>query len=408
MTPLGRLQLRASEIRSRLSELGGDENLTDESRAEIDTLRNEYRDVETRTQALMLATDEPVVTETTSEDRALDALRGRVDFGNYLGAALEQRAVIEGPELEYNQALHLPGNRFPMEVLTQGVELRAAIDGDSQTNQGTWLDRVMAGTAAQALGVSFRNVAPGIASFPVTSAGGDPAQRGRAQAAAASTYTATITEMKGKRAAIHGVYQIEDDARLPGLSDAIRRDMAAAMVAGIDKTIFIGDSTASPNDGDVVGLTTAAIDEVTITQAQKVKGDEILKKLVALVDGIYATGLGDLRIVTTVGSNVLWTGQVHAATVENQTVAQFLRNSGIDWTTRGEIEENTANGDFGAFVGLSRGIDGAGIAIVHDSGQMIVDPYTDADDGGVRLTLNYLWDFGLPRPANFRRIKYVT
>ena len=54
------------------------------------------------------------------------------------------------------------------------------------------------------------------------------------------------------------------------------------------------------------------------------------------------------------------------------------------------------------------GIDGAGVAAVWDAGELIRDPYTDAAKGTVHLTLCWLWDFGLPRPENFQRLKFVT
>ena len=44
--------------------------------------------------------------------------------------------------------------------------------------------------------------------------------------------------------------------------------------------------------------------------------------------------------------------------------------SGVSWTARGGIDANTANGDFGAYIGLSRGIEGAGIAAVWEQGQL--------------------------------------
>ena len=65
----------------------------------------------------------------------------------------------------------------------------------------------------------------------------------------------------------------------------------------------------------------------------------------------YAASLADVRVVSSVGANVLWYGTVHAATVDNETVAQFLMRSGMAWTVRGGIDTNTANNDFGAYVG---------------------------------------------------------
>ena len=77
------------------------------------------------------------------------------------------------------------------------------------------------------------------------------------------------------------------------------------------------------------------------------------------------------------------------STAENQTLAQFLRASEINWSTRGDIENATTNGKFGAFIGRGRGIDGAGVAAVWDAGELIRDPYTSAAKGEVVLTLNY-------------------
>ena len=125
------------------------------------------------------------------------------------------------------------------------LEERAARDGDAEANQGTWLDRVFAGTAAERLGISFRSVAPGVAAFPVTTAGGAPVQRGRTEAVTESTYTVAVTEIKPSRAAVHGIYSIEDDMRLPGLADGIERDMRMAMTERVDRSVFLGDSGAN-------------------------------------------------------------------------------------------------------------------------------------------------------------------
>ena len=89
-------------------------------------------------------------------------------------------------------------------------------------------------------------------------------------------------------------------------------------------------------------------------------------------------------------------------------MAHFLRESGLSWTIRGEIEADTTNGKVGAPLGRGRGLQGAGIAAVWNSGVLIRDPYSDAAAGEVALTLSYFWNFGLPRPTNFARLKFVT
>ena len=180
MTDLQKLELRATELRKRLADIGTMAELSDETRSEMDTLKAEYTDNDSRQAALKIAGDvpaEPVETRqaTDREARELRDLRANIEFGRYVAAAMAGGGVHNGPELEYNQHLGLAANYFPMEMLApKPLETRAARDGDAMASQATWLDRVMAGTAAERLGVSFRTVAPGVATFPATTAGGSP------------------------------------------------------------------------------------------------------------------------------------------------------------------------------------------------------------------------------------------
>ena len=410
MTPIQTLEIRAGEIRKRLAEIGGLADMTDEVRSELDTLKTEYADNDGKRAALMIAGDgKPTIVETvSSEARELVELRSKVNFGKYVAAAMSGNGVGDGAEREYNQHLGIADNYFPMELLAGKYEERAKRDGDAEASQGTWLDRVFQNTAAERVGISFRPVPPGVSAYPVTTAGGSPAQRGRTEDAAESTYTVDVTEIKPARRAVHGIYSIEDDMRLPGLSEAIERDMRMAMVESVDRAVFNGDTGANENTADITGMKTASIDETTLTQANKVKADETLKWFLALVDGKYAGMLGDLRVVTSVGANTLWYGSIHNSAAANETIAQFLMASGLAWMARGAIDTNTANGDFGAYVGLGRGIEGAGIAAVWAQGQLIRDPYTGAKSGEVQLTLNYLWQLAFPRTDNFKRLKFVS
>ena len=78
-------------------------------------------------------------------------------------------------------------------MLANEFEERAIRDVDSGVSQNTWLDRVFAGSAAERVGISFRPQSPGVASFPVTTAGGSPAQRGRTEDTAEGTYTVAVS-----------------------------------------------------------------------------------------------------------------------------------------------------------------------------------------------------------------------
>ena len=94
MKPLDLLRVRAMEVRVRLAELATAE-LTDESRTEMDTLRNEYTDLERRQAALMIADDTPAPVETadTAEGREYRDLRNAASFSRYVAAAMAGKGV---------------------------------------------------------------------------------------------------------------------------------------------------------------------------------------------------------------------------------------------------------------------------------------------------------------------------
>ena len=98
MTPAQKLELRRSEVRQRLGELSALEGdaFTDDMRAETDRLAAEYRDLETRHRAALIAGDVAAEDGTTTEapegDRERAELRARATLGGYLSAALGGRA----------------------------------------------------------------------------------------------------------------------------------------------------------------------------------------------------------------------------------------------------------------------------------------------------------------------------
>ena len=421
MTKSQELALRRSEIRQRLNEVAKleGEALTDEIRAEADKLTTEFRDVETRWRAATVAEGAEAEEHRAEFDAGgngdgetaeLRALRGRVRLGAYFGAAAEERAV-DGVEAEYSAARGIRGGFFPLDLLAPEAkrpELRAETAADAQSNQGTWLDRLFATTAAMHMGITFESVMPGIASFPVTTAGAGAAQRGREELTADAAWTVGVTELKPTRNAVRAVFTVEDAMRLPTLEEALRRDLSMALTEGVDRAIFEGDSGADEND--VTGIQTAAnVVEQEVTQAHKIKGGNVLAAFANLIDGKHAAMASDLRTVLTVGAYRLWMHTLaNSGNAVDTTILEFLRRAGIEVIARGGIESNTAAGDFGAFIGRGRGIEGAGVAAIWNAGQLVRDPYTSAAKGEVSVTLNHLWAFGLPRATNFARVKFVA
>ena len=396
--------MKSQELLVQLSQkrtLFYEENLKPEpNRDVLNGIGRELRDLEGNYQDAVKAEAE------NPEVREIRAIKGGVKLTDYVMAGVEARA-LDGQAAEYNASMKLKTGEFPIEFLAP--EVRTVTGGDTQVTPRRWLDRLFDGTAAQHLGITMESVEPGVSSYPVTTGGPSAAQRGEGQAATDATLTYTVNELKAKRNAVHVSYTVEDRANIPMLEEVIARDMRMAMTTGIDKTIFVGDAGATPNAGDIVGLTTAAgLTDKTLTQTNKVKGDKTLEGFVALVDGKHAMTNGAINIVASEGSHQLWYGTIHNSSADSETLAGFLMKAGLSWMVRGSIDTNTANGDWGAFVSLSRGLEGAAVCPVWLAGEMIVDPYSEAKNGKILLTLNYGWNFALVRASNFARLKYVT
>ena len=170
MTDLQRLELRAAEIRGRLATIGAEAELTDEFRSELSTLRTEYIDNESRQSALKIAGD-GVVEKTVpatgdAETRAFKELTDHVEVRGYVRAAVAGHGVTGGAEAELLQHLGMDSDKFPMMLLARGLETRASRDGDAEASQGTWLDRVMDGTAAMQLGITMKKRCAGCGHLP--------------------------------------------------------------------------------------------------------------------------------------------------------------------------------------------------------------------------------------------------
>ena len=157
--------LRASEIRKRLAELAPVEEMNDELRSEIGTLRVEYTDVEAKYQAAVTAEDTP--TETRSDDAEGREIRNLIvdaNIGTIFEAALEHRST-DGREAEIQKHFGLGANQVPLAML----ETRAVTPAPSNVgqNQSAIIPAVFPMSCAAFLGIDMPTVPVGEAVFPV-------------------------------------------------------------------------------------------------------------------------------------------------------------------------------------------------------------------------------------------------
>ena len=292
MTKRQKLELRASEIRAKLSELAGVDALTDEQRTEIDTLRNEYADTERRIQAATIGDDKPEGRETRTEDRELAELIGAADVGAIFTATLEHRAT-DGQTAELQQHFGLGANQVPL-VLLRGappVEARATgvtpAPADVGTTQQPIIPAVFPQSCAAFLGVDMPTVGVGEAVFPVLTTSADvnvPAENAES-AETAGAFSAEVLSPSRLQASFF--YSREDRARFAGMDSALRMNLSDALSDKLDQQVLNGD------EGLLNGTVLANHNVSTETTYALYRSQFAYGR----VDGTYATGTGELKVV---------------------------------------------------------------------------------------------------------------
>ena len=277
--------LRTSEIRKRLSELAAVEEMNDEQRSEIGTLRTEYRDVETRYQASVTAEDTP--TEQRSDDtegRELRSLIDGSDVAAIFAATLEHRQT-DGHTAELQQHFGLGANQVPLTLL----ETRAVTPAPGQVaqNQSAIIPGVFPQSCAAFMSVDMPTVAVGEAVYPVLSTNADvhtPAENGPA-AETTGSFAADVLSPSRLQASFF--YSREDRARFMGMDEALRMNLSEALGDALDKQILAG------TNGLFTGTNLANHNVAAVTSYANYRSELGYGR----VDGTYAGGVGDLRIV---------------------------------------------------------------------------------------------------------------
>ena len=226
MTPAQKIELRRSEVRQRLNEIAGLEGdaFTAEVSTEAEALQSEYRDLEVRHRAAVVAGDVAAEAGTTTagdgatEDRERLELRQRASLSRFLLAALKGRSV-DGAEAELQTEAGVDG--IPLELWDTATEARAAeTRADAPTGApgtvGVNLDRIRPAVFAHAvlprLGVEMPRVASGTYASATISTSLTAASQAKGGAAEASAAAFTVTSVTPKRISARLGIRIEDVA----------------------------------------------------------------------------------------------------------------------------------------------------------------------------------------------------
>ena len=345
MTPAQKIQLRLSQVRTRLNEISGLEGdaFTDEIRTEAATLQREYADLETRHQAAIVAESEPETRDLDGPDAEMRErleLRSRASLTNYLTAAISGRQV-SGAEAELQAAAEI-GNGIPLELwdTPQPAEQRQT---DAPTGApgtvGVNLDRirpqVFANSIAPRLGIEMPRVMSGsYASATITtSLTAASKAKGAAQDATAAAFT--VSTVTPKRISARLGIRIEDVAAVgqANFESILRENLSLVLSDELDDQALNG---AGGNSGaDLNGIFQALTNPSNPSDVADF--DYFAAAHAGGVDGLWSNGIKDVSIVVGPMTYQLASRTFQTATNykgEMSAAAYAMGNSGGFWTNK--------------------------------------------------------------------------
>ena len=294
MDALSTLEVRAGEIRIRLSELGGQSDVTEETRAELDTLRTEYADTERRMAALRISEAPITPLETrSSEGKGYRDMVAKANVGEIFHAAIHG-GVTSGATAELQAHHKLESRSVPLSLMIgrwpteRELEERAvAAPGEVQQNAQPTLAYVFPDSVGVFLGIDMPSVPTGDAVFPIltTAPGVETPAEGVAVTEATGTITADV--LTPKRVSAWYSYTREDRARFAEMDSALRESLTDGLTSELDKELLVGTG------GLLAGTNLANHNASAVTTYALYRSQFAY----ARVDGRYASMVSDLRAV---------------------------------------------------------------------------------------------------------------
>ena len=351
MTNAQKIRLRLSQVRQRLNEISGLEgdDFTDEIRSEAQALQTEYRDLETRHQAAIVAEGEGETRANGGGSGDLDAearerleLRSQASLTAYLRAALSGRQV-DGREAELRDAAGI-GDGIPLELWdVQSVngnrETRADAPTGAPGTVGVNLDRirpqVFANSIAPRLGIEMPRVSTGTYASATITTSLTTGSHAKGSAAEATAAGFTVSSVTPKRISARLGIRIEDVAAVgqANFESILRENLSLVLSDALDDQAING---AGGNSGaDLMGI----LQRLTDPSAPSAVADfdAFAAAHAGGIDGLWALTLKDVAIVCGPATMELSARTFQTATNykgEMSAAAYAMANTGGWWTNK--------------------------------------------------------------------------
>ena len=350
MTPaqkkLRELRERQSKERGRMAELGVADELTDETRAELDKIENGTPDLERQIRAATVAVEQE---ESEAKEKAKAApegqdaetrerieLRSKARLTNFVTARLQGREV-QGAEAELRSAAGVTG--IPIELWDvpqpKDGETRAVTGapGTTGVNLDTIRPAVFANSIAPRLGIDMPRVMTGTYASATITTSQSAAAMAKSAAAVGTAGAFTVATATPKRISARLELTVEDIAAVgqDNFESVLRENLALALSDALDDQAINGDGNA-PN---LAGMFSRLTDPTAPTAVADF--DAFAAAHAGGVDGLWANTIKDVSIVAGPATYVLASRVFQTAANykgELSAAAYAMANAGGFWTNK--------------------------------------------------------------------------
>lgn len=402
---------RQSEIRQSLAELAAKDSPSDDEVRSMEDMDREYRQNETRYRAALIAEDterrEAGEELETRSDREWSDMMAGFEL-RQVALALDEGRQLNGQTAEIVTELRERGGYRGMPVPLEALEVRAGETVASGTpdpiRTAPIIDRLFPQSAAARMGAQMVNVGTGELEYPVvtSSVAAGWADGETANVAGPTVYSTTDRPLAPDNTLGIQMRITRKSLKQSGaaLEQAVRRDMAGCMGEALDAAVFLGSGSSGEPTGVFTGASGWSITETAINAAASwaafraavvrfmtanAAGSPDAVKLMirpevwaALDDTYIDTGTGitewDRLVKNIPARNVVMSTNGLAAPTGSPTASNALLTT-------------SAGGTAPIFVGMWGAVD------------LIRDPYSDAQSGGLRLTALSTMDVTISRAA---------
>ncbi|MCP3879229.1 MAG: phage major capsid protein [Sulfitobacter sp.] len=401
---------RQSEIRQNLSELANRETPSEDEVRKMGELDTEYRSNETRYRAALIAEDTErrdagTELETRSSQEWAEMMAGFEM--RQVALALDEGRQLDGQTAEIVTELREQGGFRGIPVPWQALEVRAGETVASGTPNPIQtrpiIDRLFPNSVAARMGAQMISIDAGAVEWPVTTSAVTAgwADGETANVAGPTTYATTDRAMSPDHNLGIQMRITRKTLKQSGaaLEQAVRRDMSGAMGAAMDQAAFLGTGANGQPLGVITGAATYGIASTPVDAlaswgafraavtrfmtANAAGSPDAVRALIRpelwdYLDSVLISGTAvsewDRLVKNLPSGNIAMTNNALAAPSGTPEATSALLTT-------------AAGGVAPIFIGAWGAVD------------MIRDPYSDAQSGGLRITSLATMDVTVARPA---------